>query len=91
MGPGKMIEVSAQTTMASSVAARLVAAKELGADSERCIAMRAQQRMQLAPEKGGGRVSEARGALGKIWADGMAPSEFAYTAIEEFAKLLEAL
>eukprot|EP00965_Chrysotila_dentata_P116668 3856749-Pleurochrysis_carterae.AAC.1 len=75
--------------MASSVAARLVAAKELNKDADLCIPMRAQHRLQLAPEKGGGRVTEAR-CVGKIWAEGVAPSDVG-SAVQEFAKLLDSL
>eukprot|EP00965_Chrysotila_dentata_P240926 6203998-Pleurochrysis_carterae.AAC.1 len=45
---------------------RLVAAKGLSSeDSEMCIGMRAQHRMQVAPEVGGGWVLEVR-QVGKI-------------------------
>eukprot|EP00965_Chrysotila_dentata_P014794 489787-Pleurochrysis_carterae.AAC.1 len=87
-GPSKLIETMLCTTMASSVASRLVAAKELTVDNDmRIIEMRAMHRMQLAPEKGGGRVTEVR-KVGKIYMKGMSPTDTG-SAIQEFAKLLD--
>eukprot|EP00965_Chrysotila_dentata_P258698 6213314-Pleurochrysis_carterae.AAC.2 len=75
--------------MASSVAARLITAKGLSEDSELCIGMRAQHWMQLAPEAGGGRVTEVR-QVGKIRAEGVGPSDVE-TAVEKFAMLVATL
>eukprot|EP00965_Chrysotila_dentata_P194520 6176417-Pleurochrysis_carterae.AAC.2 len=54
-GPARVVNVSSITTSASSVARRLVGAKLLSQSEDLCIPMRAQARMQVAPEAGGGR------------------------------------
>eukprot|EP00965_Chrysotila_dentata_P116483 3850184-Pleurochrysis_carterae.AAC.1 len=86
-GPSKLIETMVCTTMASSVASRLVAAKELTANNDMRIEMRAMHRMQLALEKGGGWVTEVR-KVGKIYMKGRSPTDTG-SAIQEFAKLLD--
>ena len=72
------------TTMASSVASRLVAAKILDEDEELSIPMRARQRIKLAPDAKGvcGRSTSKRlmPKLGPVYG----PT----TVIEEFAKML---
>eukprot|EP00965_Chrysotila_dentata_P130179 4304188-Pleurochrysis_carterae.AAC.1 len=70
--------------MASTVAARLVAAQSLSVSEELCIPMRAQTRTALAPSAGGGRSTTARTAP-KLNAIEVDP---ATTCILEFAKLL---
>eukprot|EP00965_Chrysotila_dentata_P100228 3311401-Pleurochrysis_carterae.AAC.1 len=51
------------TTMWSSIANRLVAARALDQEEDLAIPMRAQSRIALAPESGGGRATTARHAL----------------------------
>eukprot|EP00965_Chrysotila_dentata_P023747 786836-Pleurochrysis_carterae.AAC.5 len=62
MGPTRLTETHAITTMASSVSCRLVAAKALSKDEGKCIEMRSLKRIALAPEKGGGRSTVRRTA-----------------------------
>eukprot|EP00965_Chrysotila_dentata_P087477 2888249-Pleurochrysis_carterae.AAC.10 len=61
-GPTRSIEVKATTTMASSVATRLVAARALNENEQLRIHMRAQSRIALAPELGGGRSTSVNTA-----------------------------
>eukprot|EP00965_Chrysotila_dentata_P186011 6141327-Pleurochrysis_carterae.AAC.6 len=51
------------STMCSSIANRLVAARALSQDEGVAIPMRAQSRIALSPESGGGRATAARIAL----------------------------
>eukprot|EP00965_Chrysotila_dentata_P257974 6213059-Pleurochrysis_carterae.AAC.6 len=66
-GPSRRVEYATSTTMASSVATRLVAARALSHDDELCIQMRAQQRIALAPSMGGG--APRRFAQPLAWGD----------------------
>eukprot|EP00965_Chrysotila_dentata_P034557 1150455-Pleurochrysis_carterae.AAC.1 len=75
--------------MAFFVASRLIAAKKLTHDPHMCIPMRAVRCMQSAAEKSDGRMTESR-RVGKIWAEGTAPSHTG-SAIQESAKLLHTL
>eukprot|EP00965_Chrysotila_dentata_P251285 6209961-Pleurochrysis_carterae.AAC.3 len=83
-GPARLTETSAQTTLASSVAARLVGARSLNSDKELCISKRAQSRVALAPEAGGGRSTATRSAP-KLVSIAFDPNT---TCVIEFAKLL---
>eukprot|EP00965_Chrysotila_dentata_P039892 1325429-Pleurochrysis_carterae.AAC.1 len=84
-GPGCIVQTSAQTTLASSVASRLVGARSLNADPELCIPMRAQTRIALTPEEGGGRSTAVRTAP-KLGTMMVVDSDT--TCVIEFAKLL---
>eukprot|EP00965_Chrysotila_dentata_P113733 3760111-Pleurochrysis_carterae.AAC.3 len=83
-GPAMRIDVKASATMASSVANRLVAAKNLANDADLLIPMRAQSRIALAPSHGGGRATAVRTAP-KLSALGVDKSA---TCVAEFAKLI---
>eukprot|EP00965_Chrysotila_dentata_P222669 6193107-Pleurochrysis_carterae.AAC.2 len=71
--------------MASSLATRLVADRALNNDEEMRINMRAQSRIALAPEEGGGRSTAVRTApkMANVEIDPDA------TCVVEFAKLLQ--
>eukprot|EP00965_Chrysotila_dentata_P065991 2185314-Pleurochrysis_carterae.AAC.1 len=71
------------TTMCSGIANCLVAARALNEDTELAIPMRAQSRITLAPESGGGRTTAARIAH-KLGVD----VDLHTTYIIKFAKLL---
>eukprot|EP00965_Chrysotila_dentata_P030644 1020553-Pleurochrysis_carterae.AAC.1 len=70
--------------MATSVASRLVAARALNESEDLRIDMRAQSRLALAPEDGGGRVTEVRTAP-KLSGLQIAPEA---TAVSVFAALI---
>eukprot|EP00965_Chrysotila_dentata_P113775 3761193-Pleurochrysis_carterae.AAC.3 len=84
-GPSRLTETKApSTTLASSVAVRLDAARSLHQDKEMCIPMRAQLRIATAPEAGGGRSTLVRTAA-KVAAPAVDPNN---TCVLEFAKLV---
>lgn len=82
--PTKLVETKAIATQASSMATRFIGASALLEDVEMCIPARSQNRMILAPEEGGGRVSKRRLAP-KL---GMSEIDPENTVVREFAKLL---
>ena len=84
-GPLKNGSYRCTTTMASSVARRLIAAKILDEDEELSIPMRARERIKLAPEHKGccGR------ATGKRVAPKLEPVYGPSTVVQKFAKLLQ--
>eukprot|EP00965_Chrysotila_dentata_P051026 1691846-Pleurochrysis_carterae.AAC.1 len=61
-GPTQKIKYTSTTTMASSLATRLVAARALNANDDLRIGMRAVKRIALAPSEGGGRATAVRTA-----------------------------
>eukprot|EP00965_Chrysotila_dentata_P163397 5396752-Pleurochrysis_carterae.AAC.1 len=83
-GPARVIEIQSSTTMCSSIANRLVAARALNQDEELAIPMRTHTRIALAPERGGGRATAARSAP-KLDQIDVEPDA---TCITEFAKLI---
>ena len=62
LGPCRIVERQSLTTQASSIASRFIASSALRVHDELYIASRGQERMQLMPEEGGGRVSARRTA-----------------------------
>ena len=83
-GPVQKTEYVNKTTMASTVAARLVAAKHLDEDETLQIPMRGRQRIKLAPDAGG---VAGRSSIKRISAK-LGPVYGPVTVVQEFASLL---
>ena len=85
-GPVQKKEYACTATMASTVAARLVAAKHLDEDEALAIPMRSRQRVKLAPEAL--QAGTAGRAVAKRVTAKLGPVYGPTTVVKEFAALL---
>lgn len=83
-GPAGLVLSRVETTMAGTIAERLIAAQSLRRDEELAIPMREAMRIELAPELGGGRSALPR-LHAKMLSIVVDPNT---TCVLEFAKLL---